>query len=175
MVLPEGAPKSTSKERLSDARWKPCLPATAACLWNGPPSTEFGGGCQGCCRAPRHRAALPLDFARSAGCWLEHLIERIRLVLRRHARMPEDTAKHACGSSCPKSRASESGQDLGHTRGCRVDLLNGSREAEAEAHPVAAMVGMNIGGGERSFDLRRIGRAEGKKVAVGLTIAKRRD
>jgi hypothetical protein len=80
--------------------------------------------------------------------------------------MPEDTAKHACGSSCPKSRASESGQDLGHTRGCRV---------EAEAHPVAAMVGMNIGGGERSFDLRRIGRAEGKKVAVGVTIAKRRD
>jgi hypothetical protein len=72
-------------------------------------------------------------------------------------------------------RRLEGGQDLRHARDRRVDIINRGCEAEAEAHPIAAMIGMNISRCECSFDRRRMRRAEAEKIAVSRIIIERRD
>src|SRR5579883_2954728 len=66
-------------------------------------------------------------------------------------------------------------QDVGHSLNRRVHVLKRGRQTEAEAHPVAAMVGVNVDGGKRCFDGAGLRRAERKKVAVVGAIAERRD
>ena len=66
-------------------------------------------------------------------------------------------------------------QNVGHSRNRRIHVLKRRRQAEAEPHPVAAMVGMNVGGGERCLDSRGMRRMERKKVAVSGVLAERCD
>src|SRR5262245_54941116 len=51
---------------------------------------------------------------------------------------------------------SEPCQSVGHSLNRLVHVLKRRRKTEAEAHPVAAMVGMNIGSGECCFDGARM-------------------
>jgi len=44
-----------------------------------------------------------------------------------------------------RTQSSHGGQDLRHARELCVHVLDRGCEAEAEAHPVAAVVGMNVG------------------------------
>jgi hypothetical protein len=48
--------------------------------------------------------------------------------------------------------SSELFQDVGHSVDRRLHVFKCGRKAEAEAHPVTATVGMNVGRGERRFD-----------------------
>ena len=48
--------------------------------------------------------------------------------------------------------SSEFFQDFGHSVDRHLHVFKCHRKAEAEAHPVTATVGMNVGGGERRID-----------------------
>jgi hypothetical protein len=64
---------------------------------------------------------------------------------------------------------------LSHSLDRRDHVLRRGRKAKAEAHPVAAMVSVNVDRCERRFNGRGVRRAEAEKVAVGGAIAARRD
>src|SRR5215467_1089721 len=70
---------------------------------------------------------------------------------------------------------SEPCQNTGHSFNRLIHVLKRRRKTKAEAHPLAAMVGMNIGSGERCFDGSGMRCVERKKVAVGGAIAERCD